>query len=277
MKKILVQNLNSKETRTVIHAITLSNEYEMKRASIDDLPSIPQLIEYTPVGSVEFVRKFAEVSNIELRELTTYPSSLQKFYKRPILYQTMEWIVNPKSTLNKTAFMQGTIFIKPTILKQFNGFLYNKSEPMSEYDQIQYDIAMQYKDEWVFTSPYINFVGEWRYYIHNGKIIGKGRYDDGDDNNPEPNQTIINSAIKRFGASFPYCLDFGVTNTGETSLVEFTDAWAVGLYEDALTPIQYLQFLEERWEQVIMQNKERVMQILSSTFVGKSRRYNVDC
>lgn len=44
-----------------------------------------------------------------------------------------------------------------------------------------------------------------------------------------------------------FAMDVGVLASGETSLVELNDAWAIGLYDQSITPIAYFFWLLKRW------------------------------
>ena len=79
-------------------------------------------------------------------------------------------------------------------------------------------------------------------------ILGSARYDsEGHDDAPSPCLDVVRACVATMGLGHPYVLDFGVLANGETALVEANDAFAIGLYRGALSPRQYLAFLQARW------------------------------
>lgn len=68
MKTLILQNVSTKEIRTVVQAVALAdkNEYYIIRSDIDDLEKYSEeLRSAIPVGSVEFVRKAMEIAKNE--------------------------------------------------------------------------------------------------------------------------------------------------------------------------------------------------------------------
>ena len=83
-----------------------------------------------------------------------------------------------------------------------------------------------------FSSP-VCFLSEVRYYILGDEIVGDGRYDeDGAEEAPLPDLSVVQRAVDRMRPQClaAYALDFGVLDTGETALVEVSDAWSTGYY-----------------------------------------------
>jgi|688.fasta_scaffold113424_3 hypothetical protein len=259
MKTLILQNVSTKEIRTVVQAVALAdkNEYCIIRSDIDDLEKYSEeLRSAIPVGSVEFVRKAMEIAGFKEPMIDPYPITDEKYLHRKV--QKIDLIGHCFFP-----FFDG--FVKPTKLKQFTGFVYDPKDYSDEYLNEQKESLYEaYRDSCkihksyeVWTSDVVKFMGEWRYYIQNEKIIGYARYDD-DDENPEelqePDKSLIKEYISKLEIKHPYVLDFGILSTGETALVEYNPPFAIGLYGDALSPKQYLSFLEEGWEWILLQS-----------------------
>jgi len=237
--KILAQNVSTTEVRTVMMHCTMDN-IPFNRASIDSI--IPES-NIVPVGSVEFVSKYMELANITYPTFDCYPHELSQYMTRHryVMYasEALQWGED--------------CFVKPVKLKLFNGFIRKRDGQYDEHDQEQFDILKSNPDELVYVSDIVKFQSEWRYYISQNKVMGAGRYDpDGEDDALVPDQSIVQEAVDiMFKSGFNYyTLDFGVLDTGETELVEANDAWAIGLYEKALTPKVYTEWLANRWKEI---------------------------
>nr|QMP83095.1 MAG: hypothetical protein [Caudoviricetes sp.] len=253
MNNLILQNVSTKEIRTVVQAVALSdkNEYNVIRSDMDHLSNYSEELKTAvPIGSVEFVRKAMEIAGIQEPCVDPYPLFIEEektVFKRKIQIQ--------KVFPNDLSDFEG-MFVKPFKVKQFTGFVYT-SENCEEFIEEQKNTFSKIRT-YVWVSDVVDFIGEWRYYIQNEKIIGYARYDD-DDENPEelqePDRSLIKEYIAKLEIKHPYVLDFGILSTGETALVEFNDFWAIGLYENAITPKQYLECLIERWKSICEQSK----------------------
>jgi hypothetical protein len=95
----------------------------------------------------------------------------------------------------------------------------------------------------------VEFVAEWRYFVHKQQIVGVGHY--AGDVFRHPDATVVRAAIDAYQAEAPiaYGIDFGVTADGRTWLVEVNDAFALGCY--GLGAVEYAAMLEDRWQQVV--------------------------
>ena len=257
MNNLILQNVSTTEIRTVVQAVALSdkNEYNIIRSDIYQLNNYSEELKTAvPIGSVEFVRKAMEIAGIQEPEINPYPNIEEKYLQRK---------VEKIDLIGDCFFPFYYGFVKPTKLKLFTGFVYDPKNDSDEYlneqKELLYEAYMDSNDaDKVWVSDVVDFIGEWRYYIKNEKIIGYARYDE-DGENPEelqePDKSLIKEYISKLEIKHPYVLDFGILSTGETALVEFNDFWAIGLYENAITPKQYLECLIERWKSICEQSK----------------------
>lgn len=247
MSTIILQNISTVETRTIRTAAMLLDNMHVVNSSLDQLSTHIQLLNdgALPVGSVEFVREAMNLLNIVEPPNLSYPDKLTNFLGRTIKQQQIKDIT-------------GRWFVKPTTTKLFNGFIYDSSQNSSildEHDLEQYTIFKSLPPTTlVWVSEPVRWLAEWRYYVAYNGIVGKGRYDTtGADDAPEPNIHVVRECIKLLDLPYPYAIDVGVLTTGETVLVEVNDAWAIGLYQKAMAPRDYLYFLRTRWRMLIDQ------------------------
>jgi hypothetical protein len=184
------------------------------------------LHEVIPVGSVEFVRRYAEVNDIALPEIQTYPPQLEQYLGRRV------WAC-------KYSEVPAGVFCKPLSVKRFTG-------------GIRRDIAEAVNpDEPVLAAEALAFEAEFRFYIHDSRAVGSSRYDDGDVP-AEPDGSAVSNMIAAFdGAPIAYALDVGLVQ-GRTILVEVNDAWSLGYYRwGNMTPRAYMDMIAARWIQIV--------------------------
>lgn len=198
-----------------------------------------------PVGTVEFVRHAMEIAGIQEPENNTYPDCLKPFLKRKIKRKFAGSIL-------------GTAFVKPLKTKLFTGFVFDtfkEPEQYPEHDREQFVEFLKIpSSEYVWESEVVNWNSEHRYYVLEGKILGHARYDSGPDEWPDPDQEQVEKMVEILSnltnTPVAYALDVGVLDNGSTALVEFNDAWAIGLYRGAISAEQYALFLQHRWNQL---------------------------
>lgn len=236
--KILAQDISTHEVRTVLKHCLLEN-IAVKRVGIDKI--VPELNEM-PVGSVEFVNWYMELAGIEKPRFECYPWETSKFITRDIFHAHAQDVL----------VFNHDCFVKPHALKLFNGFVVRFDGVYDEHDQEQFNILKANPHALVYVSEVVKFLSEWRYYVADGKIIGEARYDaDGQDDALSPDLTIVQAAVDAMSANHKfYTLDFGVLEDGKTELVEANDAWAIGLYGDAMSAKDYANWLINRWQEI---------------------------
>jgi hypothetical protein len=246
------------------NAIVFSSEHSSREkrivfqhASIENLPRYvwnvgdiwPSHAEGAlPVGSVEYLQDVMKANGMSPPIELGFPSSLHPWIERGVVATTLGEIGD------------GPIFVKPrNALKIFNGFVFSRQVAvLDEFEMEQHAIISALPDSTlVWISPVVELLCEWRYYVTKGIILGYGRYDpSGKDDAPEPSFVQVEKAIAAYEISGmapdSYAIDFGVTDSGQTILIEVNDAWAIGYYTGTLTPASYVQFLYARWSQLAL-------------------------
>ena len=230
----------SPETRAVLHANALRPvPYPIKRLAPNNLAqTFAKDGSMLPVGSVEYVQKCVALCGGTSVPVDSYPTALAAFLRRSI-HDTLfaqvpdDWFVKPKKT------KQFTGGIKSELYARLCG-----QEPIKPLTP-------------VWSSPPVLWRSEWRYYVLRGTCVGAGRYDDGPEDSPEPDSSVVQAAISAWHeAPAGYALDFGVLSTGETALVEANDGFALGYYKGTLAPAKYLELLGTRWEELVCERTQ---------------------
>jgi hypothetical protein len=161
-----------------------------------------------------------------------YPEELSPWMGRKV------W----KSTLGAIRRTITPVFIKPMEEKLFTGFIWRGGG----MEAVR--IATCPDDAPIWVSEIVTFVSEHRVYVKDQQILDVRRYKG--DWGKAPHRNVVENAIKAFEASATraYSLDFGITDQGETLLVEANDGYALGCY--GMQPVLYAQMLEARWEEL---------------------------
>lgn len=185
------------------------------------------------VGGIGNVRKRLVNVGIDL-DLSgiDYPLELKKYLKREIWKSTLEEILEQK---------RFGIFVKPDVeTKKFAGKVFN-----SELDFI--GLIDKDKPTVVLCSELVDFKTEFRCFIRYRDILDIRRY------KGDWDKVIDVEVVRRAIADFDtqpnaYALDFGVTETGDTVLVEVNEGHSLGSY--GLSAQHYAKFLSARWAEM---------------------------
>jgi len=97
------------------------------------------------------------------------------------------------------------------------------------------------------VSEVVDFVSEWRCFVKHDQLVGVKHYRG--DWDKAPDRKVLDKAVKLGKGKMPraHALDLGVTEDGQTLLVEANEGYALGSY--GLASLVYARFLEARWEQ----------------------------
>ncbi len=204
-----------------IETILFHDKEELSKSNLEDIV----------VGGVGRVKWRLEQLGIFVEDID-YPVELQSYQGRKI------W------TGNISELLQGKInfpvFVKPKEGKLFTGCL-----ATSERDLI--GKVVPGNDFPVYYSEPLKIESEFRCYIRYNQILDIKRYK-GSMNSFYHFDTIC-SAVKAYAtAPAAYAMDFGVTNTGATVLVEVNDGYSLGNY--GLDSLLYAKLLSARWAEL---------------------------
>ena len=166
-------------------------------------------------------------------EPVDYPKELEEFLGRSIV----------RGTLADVRRRPGhAMFVKPVEHKAFAGFVW-------EGDSESRRRIITHEDtEEVWMSEPLKMISEYRVCILRDELITAQRYKGVWDRVPD--RKVVTAAVAKMKGVAPaaYCLDFAVTDTGKTVLVEMNDGYAFGHY--GLHFVHYAKMLSARWHEL---------------------------
>ena len=163
---------------------------------------------------------------------TDYPPILNDYYGRKI------WI-SKVNRINASPELW-PVFIKPVENKKFIGRAVYSAKDMI-------GCGSYYDDADIYCSEVVHFLAEYRTFIRYGTILDVRRYK-GDWHYTPDFHTIENCVRAYLDAPKGYALDFGVTDKGETLLIEVNNTTSLGSY--GLMYIDYAKLLSARWAEL---------------------------
>ena len=230
---------SSTETRYVRHTAIMDG-HSYRNALLDEIPTwvstFPEPQVVVPVGNVPFVQAWAQAVGKHLPNPETYPDALRPFLHRRVEHKTLE---------EALAMQHG--FIKPVQVKTFDGFVLGNQ---TEHAQEQMGLCQVLPpDTPVWWSDPVRFGAEFRcYFANTTTLLGTARYDDGEEDvDILEHLPAVQHMATALAAPYPFSLDVGFLDNGKLALVEYNDAWALGLYQ-GMDPALYTSMLTQRWE-----------------------------
>ncbi len=203
---------------------------------------------YTQIGTVEFVKAFADKVGVKLPD-PIHATELLELEGR-------DWYINTREQLNHWSHDGSTsypVFVKPyTQLKKFTGFVAKLDKDFDLYPEVDWSTT-----ELFVTEVLENIVSEWRCYVLNGKVFACVNYSG--DPLRFPFKHVIEELTEKVSAPpIAYSLDVAVIEleyennlTGQyfTHFIEVNDAFALGYYGGDVE--LYTKMLNERWKEII--------------------------
>lgn len=223
------KNLNERGT---------SAAYVVKKTSMDGvtfalLNNSEKIV--LPVGSGQFVKKVAALTEVKLPEPLNIPDSLKPYVGRKT------WTVENRAALQESMF---PCFVKPSReMKVFTGFVAKSMRDFELYP----DVFKEWDGELWCSEVMPEILSEWRCYILNGRVFNCSNYQG--DSLRFPDRNEIQHLVSMYkDAPVGYSLDVAVTKTG-TKLIECNDAWSLGYYGGDF--INYFKMVKERWLEIV--------------------------
>ncbi|GMK39883.1 hypothetical protein PCCS19_29380 [Paenibacillus sp. CCS19] len=183
------------------------------------------------VSYVDEVRSVLSQYGVVAPEMD-YPDELQHYLGRRIWKSKLSAVVNNPDAWN--------IFIKPVEDKKFTGVVVKSTKDLV-------GCGTYGEDPEILCSEVVHFVAEWRCFVRYGTILDVRRYKG--NWRAHFDYSVIENAVKEFvSAPNGYAIDFGLTDKGETLLIEVNDGYALGHY--GLLSLDYAKLLSARWSQL---------------------------
>ncbi|MDY4588694.1 MAG: ATP-grasp domain-containing protein [Oscillospiraceae bacterium] len=188
-------------------------------------------LEDVVVGYVDTVRYALDRFGITAPEMD-YPDELNAYLGRKIWSAKINEIAGSPELW--------PIFVKPVEDKQFTGVVVNSPKNLI-------GAGIYGQNQPVLCSEVVNFVSECRCFVRYGKILDVRHYRG--DWRVRPDHVTIEKAVRDFTcAPAGYAIDFGLTDKGETLLIEVNDGYALGCY--GLVYLDYAKLLSARWAEL---------------------------
>ncbi|WP_310482950.1 ATP-grasp domain-containing protein [Chamaesiphon sp. VAR_48_metabat_403] len=235
MKVYILQN--SDEQFATIECGVAYYGFKLLGWEIIPFQSLTAIADFQPgdlvVGRILDINIALELSAVARPLPLDYPPELRQFLGRKIWQSTIDDLV---------ASSQWGIFIKPaTECKKFTGRAILNSQDLIKCGDL-FDGS-----QLVWCAELVEFRSEWRCFVRYNKILGVHLYQG--DWRLAGDPQVIEAAVAAYtSAPTGYAIDFGVTSTGETLVIEVNDGYALGNY--GLPPIYYAQLLSARWAEL---------------------------
>lgn len=218
----------------------------------EDQESTIDVREDTPVfAGVGSCRKIIQrVWGWDYVGINPYPDELMPYMHRKI--ERKKW----KDARNDA--LEGHLFIKPVIQKQFTGVVLSTILDSIRTGKVD-------EENEVYVCEPVNFISEWRIYVHEHEVVGVKPYFQKEMENYQltPSWDEIQKMIEAYKPSAPvaYGLDVGIIiqlyseydqrcnpaccSKKVTALVEINDGICLGNY--GLDQIHYAEMIASRW------------------------------
>ena len=212
--------------------------YDIQKFSIDKLDSWAWKNVDVVHGGILAVRKIIDMMEVPQPEIHNPHRHLPDYIGRPMRETKMSVVVN---AFMNARTQETPIFIKPlTNHKLFTGKVINSFADLVPLASVPDDTD-------ILLSEVVNYISEYRCFVNRRGLIGCKNYT----GNFEvlPNFNMVYGAIEDYKEQpLSYSIDFGITDKGETQLIEINDGFALGAY--GLNPILYCKMIRDRWNEI---------------------------
>jgi hypothetical protein len=196
------------------------------------------------VGNIGVVRASIRLLGKVPPEPIDYPECLKSFLHRKVQKTTWGEAFQMLGKEDEVKGYPNPLFVKPQEQKVWTGCVIRRFKDLIKIGEIPPNFP-------VLVSEPITFVSEYRAYVVSQRgIIGLHHYNG--DPWIVPDRRVVYDMLHSMRMNediAAYSLDVGITNKGETVLVEVNDAYALGNY--GLPSIAYANMLLTRWTQIL--------------------------
>jgi hypothetical protein len=161
-----------------------------------------------------------------------YPDEIATFLGRKVWKSKLSVIANNPENWN--------VFIKPVEDKKFTGVVVRSTKDLI-------GCGAYGEDPDILCSEVVNFAAEWRCFVWYGKILDIRRYRG--NWRLHFDYKVVENIVSQFtSAPKGYAVDLGLTDRGETLLIEVNDGYSLGHY--GLFSLDYAKLLSARWAEL---------------------------
>ncbi len=193
-------------------------------------------------GTINLCRLVWRSLGIQEPKVLDYPEQLNSYLHRRIMKCTLKQFHDLLKENEEIGNVQD-YFMKPQKTKLFTGNIFYHTTQLNRFKgEIGNETA-------VFVSTPIDFLSEYRVYVHQQKIIDTKHYFGSWRVFPDP--IVIDDMVSKVNPIMPvsYSVDVGVLQDGTTALVECNDGYALGNY--GVEPKEYAAMIRDRWWEIV--------------------------
>lgn len=208
----------------------INKKIKFKKIKITDIEKIKNSKNILPIGSIDFMKVYADKFNIKLPHIT-YDHQI---FKNISLLE--------KEEIKQKKF---PLFVKPYGIKKVNGEIYQNLEQFLENTK---DIK---ENKFYINEELYDFILEFRVYVHKRKVKAICKYY-GNDLYILPEKKIIDEIVE-VSKHNTYSFDIGYCQKNmKWTPIEINDFWSLGNY--GLNHQDYFLCLMDRWMEIVNQD-----------------------
>ena len=192
------------------------------------------------IGGIGAVRTALMQLGAPEPENIDYPPALLPFLRREVRRAT----IRDAHRLCVDGRFDPPVFIKPvTGHKEFTGHVLAVFRDLIRTA----NWAGEEPNTPIWICDAVEFVSEWRYFVHHRELVGVGHYHGDPLRAPDPD--VVRAAVAAYDGPVAHVIDLGVLADGRTALVEVNDGFSFGSY--GLHPHAHAAMLASRWHQLV--------------------------
>ena len=208
-----------------------------EKFAIEDIATIEITKDTIVFGGITAARQALSMLGVSLPPPLDIPEELYPYTKRNIQLGTV------KSFMESGTF---PLFVKPRLPKLFTGMVVSGPE---ELEMLRHTHTNDLDTE-IMASNVVKFISEYRTFVIEGHAYDCRKYSG--QHRITPDFSFIDETISAYkSAPIAYGIDFGVTDKGETMLIEANDGYSLGTY--GFDCYNYVRMCSLRWNQILGQ------------------------
>jgi hypothetical protein len=240
IKKAYVQTWKGEFANEATYVFFMGAEYlgiPTQKFDFNDIGKLEIDKDTVIAGGITAVRHAMSILEAKLPSPLDIPEELYPFTKRNIQNGTIKYFMeNGKFPL----------FVKPRKPKLFTGAIASCPEELEMFKFL----AIEAEEMEIQTSDVVKFVSEHRAFVIEGYVYDCRKYSGNHRVNPDYN--FIEETVKAYKSQpISYGIDFGVTDKGETMLIEANDGYSLGTY--GFDCYNYYKMVCLRWNEILNQ------------------------
>lgn len=205
-----------------------------------------------PIGTPAFVRACAAHAGLAVREWSCYPKGMRDHMRH-----------HPRKVAARFALSRSAaVFIKPVKHHAFRGFVMRPNvDAMLDSEREQFEILLDLAPSTpVWMAQALSIASEWRYYIHEGALVGFGPTQPPGSYWPTPPAPeALSEMLLALPKRISCALDLAVLSDGRTTLLTVRDPLHLDLLpfgEDRPRAVDFVRLRFARWSALMRKQRE---------------------